>query len=491
MLFNNLMSMYIDGKNINGNSNDYMDVVNPANGETIAKFRQSSIADVSQAVESAIKGQQVWAEMTAVARARVLYNAVAILRSRNDELAKIETINTGKPFSETSIVDIATGADVIEYYAGLAASIEGEYIPLRSTSFAYTRKEPLGVCGGIGAWNYPIQIACWKAAPALAAGNAMVFKPSPLTPVSAIKLAEIFSEAGLPDGVFNVIQGGISIGNALTTHAKVAKISFTGSVSTGKKVMSQAALSSLKNVTMELGGKSPLIIFPDTDIDMAVNVAMMANFFSSGQVCTNGTRVFIHRSIKDLFIKKLVKKTSQIRIGDPLDINTNFGPLIGFDHMNNVLRYIEIGKTEGAKLAYGGNKLNHGKFANGAYVEPTIFIDCTDEMQIVREEIFGPVMSVLDFDDETEVINRANNTTFGLASGILTKDINRAHMLASQINSGICWINCWGESPAQMPVGGYNESGLGRENGLVTLSHYTRIKSVQVEMGEYVSVFNN
>jgi betaine-aldehyde dehydrogenase len=480
---------YINGKAICGSGNEKFSVINPATGSLITEVSASSSEEVELAVESAIQGQIIWAEMTAVARARVLLKAADILRSRNAELAELETINTGKPLSETISVDITTGADVIEYYAGLAASIEGAYIPLRSTSFAYTRKEPLGVCAGIGAWNYPLQIACWKAAPALAAGNAMIFKPSPLTPMSAIKLAEIFTEAGLPDGVFNVVQGHAEIGSLLTAHPRVAKISFTGSVDTGKQVMSLAALSSLKDVTMELGGKSPLVIFPDADIDLAVDVAMMANFFSSGQVCTNGTRVFIHRSIKELFMDKLIECTRKIRIGNPLDMNTNFGPLIGFDHLNKVLNYIEIGKKEGATIAYGGNRMTHGDFAKGAYIEPAIFTNCKDDMQIVREEIFGPVMAVLDFDDEDEVIQRANSTNFGLAAGVLTKNLNRAHLVANQLKAGICWVNGWGESPAQMPVGGYNESGIGKENGLVTLSHYTRTKSVQVEMGEYLSVF--
>jgi betaine-aldehyde dehydrogenase len=489
-MFSDLKSMYVHGKFIDGSGNGILEVLNPATGENLVKFRTSSTEDVKNAIASAVIGQKIWSGMTAVDRCRILLNAVRLLRKRNDELAKIETLNTGKPISETSVVDIQTGADVIEYYAGLAVSVEGQHIPLRATSFVYTCSEPLGVCAGIGAWNYPLQIACWKAAPALATGNALLFKPSELTPITALKLAEIFTEAGVPDGVFNVIQGGADVGHLLSSDPQIAKLSFTGSVATGKKVMAQAALSSLKEVTMELGGKSALIIFPDTDLELAVNVAMMANFYSSGQVCTNGTRVFVHESIKQKFIEKLLTTMPNIKIGNPLVASTNFGPLIEFHHMNKVLNYIKIGVEEGATLIYGGHRVSTSELSAGAYVEPTIFSNCHDEMTIVKEEIFGPVMAILTFSSEDEVIHRANNTKFGLASGVLTQNINVAHRVAAKLEAGICWINCWGESPAQMPVGGYKESGIGRENGLITLSHYTRIKSVQVEMGKYVSVYS-
>ena len=488
-MFSNLKSMYINGAFVNGNSTEVIKVLNPATGEILVELTQSSPEDVELAIASAQAGQKIWSNMTAVERCRILLNAVKLLRENNDVLATIESLNTGKPISETSVVDIQTGADVIEYYAGLAASIEGTYIPLRSNSFAYTRREALGVCAGIGAWNYPLQIACWKAAPALAAGNSLIFKPSSITPITALKLAEIFTQAGLPNGVFNVVQGGSQVGHILSSSSKIEKISFTGSVATGKKVMSQAALSSLKDVTMELGGKSPLIIFPDTDLDLAVKVAMMANFYSSGQVCTNGTRVFVHEAIKPAFIEKLLKSMQYIRIGDPLDPNTNFGPLVDFNQRNSVLNYIKIGLSEGATIIYGGKCPTSPTLSSGAYIEPTIFDNCNDDMTIVKEEIFGPVMAILSFNSEEDVINRANNSNLGLAAGVLTQNINLAHRVTARLEAGICWINCWGESPAQMPVGGYKESGVGRENGLTTLEHYTRIKSVQVEMGEFTSVF--
>ena len=481
---------YINGRYAEPNPQaDAFASINPANGETLATLQQSTPAEIDAAVAAARAGQKAWAAYTAVERSRVLLNAVAILRARNDELAQLETLDTGKPLSETLYVDIVTGADVIEYYAGLAAAIEGRQIPLRESSFVYTRQEPLGVVGGIGAWNYPIQIAMWKAAPALAAGNAMVFKPSEITPLGALKLAEIFTEAGLPDGVFNVVLGDYRVGAALSEHPDIAKISFTGGVATGKKVMAQAAASSLKDVTMELGGKSPLIICTDADINLAADIAMMANFYSAGQVCTNGTRVFVPAKMKEAFEAAILERVARIRIGNPLDAHTNFGPLASFPHMEKVLAYIEKGRAEGARLLAGGQRLDAHPFDEGAYVAPTVFTDCLDDMTIVHEEIFGPVMSILSYTTEEEVIARANATTYGLAAGVVTPDLKRAHRIIGQIEAGICWINSWGESPAQMPVGGYKQSGIGRENGIQTLLHYTQTKSVQVELGDFQSVF--
>ena len=482
--------LYIDGHRVNATSGKTFQVINPADGRVLAEVQRASKADVDAAVASAQKGQRIWAAMTAMQRSRILRNAVAILRARNDELAFMESQNTGKPLSETRVVDIATGADVLEYYAGLVPAIEGQQIPLRESSFVYTRREPLGVVAGIGAWNYPIQIALWKSAPALAAGNAMLFKPSEVTPLTTLKLAEIYTEAGLPDGVFNVLTGGgREVGTWLTEHPVIEKISFTGGTATGKQVMASASGSTLKEVTMELGGKSPLIVFPDADLDRAADVAMMANFYSSGQVCTNGTRVFVHNSIKPAFEKKIIERVRRIRIGDPLDVQTNFGPLVSFAHMESVLKYIEMGQAEGAKLLIGGARAGKGKMAAGAYVEPTVFTDCSDDMAIVREEIFGPVMAILGFDGEDEVIGRANATEYGLAAGVMTESLSRAHRVIHRLEAGICWINTWGESPAEMPVGGYKQSGVGRENGLMTLSQYTRVKSIQVELGGYTSVF--
>lgn len=485
-----LHRLYIHGQYQDASSGKTFDSINPATGEVIATIQQASQADIEAAVKSANAGQKIWAAKTAVERSRILRRAVDILRERNDELAHLETLDTGKAYSETSTVDIVTGADVLEYYAGLATAIQGEQVPLRESSFFYTRREPLGIVSGIGAWNYPIQIALWKSAPALAAGNAMIFKPSEVTPLSALKLAEIYTEAGLPAGVFNVVQGaGREIGQWLTEHPIIEKISFTGGVETGKKVMASAAGSTLKDVTMELGGKSPLIICEDAHLDRAADIAVMANFFSSGQVCTNGTRVFVPTSLKAAFEQAVVERVQRIRMGDPLAAETNFGPLVSFPHMEKVLSYIESGKQQGATLLIGGARATDASLANGAFVQPTIFTDCHDDMKIVKEEIFGPVMSILSYDTLEEAIQRANNTIFGLAAGVVTQDISQAHRIIHRLEAGICWINTWGESPAEMPVGGYKESGVGRENGISTLHHYTRTKSIQIELGEYQSVF--
>jgi len=485
-----VQQLYIHGQRVDATSGKTFKTINPATGEVIAEVQVASQTDVERAVQSAAEGQKVWAAMTAMERSRILRRAVELLRERNDELAHLETLDTGKALAETTTVDIVTGADVVEYYAGLATAIEGIQLPLRESSFFYTRREPLGVVAGIGAWNYPIQIAMWKSAPALAAGNAMVFKPSEVTPLTAIRLAEIYTEAGVPAGVFNVVQGpGREIGQWLTEHPVIEKISFTGGTSTGRKVMASASSSTLKEVTMELGGKSPLIVCADADLDLAADVAMMANFYSAGQVCTNGTRVFVPKTRLAAFEGKLLDRVARIRIGDPLASDTTFGPLVSAAHMHRVLEHIANGRAEGARLVCGGERLTDGALAKGCYVAPTIFSDCRDDMRIVREEIFGPVMSLLAYDDEEEAVRRANDTDYGLAAGVVTPDLARAHRLIHQLEAGICWINCWGESPAQMPVGGYKQSGVGRENGLATLRAYTRTKSIQIELDRYASVF--
>jgi len=488
--------LYIGGRYVPSRGGKTFQVINPANGELLANVHSANSDDLDAAVESAQAGQTVWAALTTVERSRILLRAVELLRERNDALAELESRNTGKALSETLSVDVVTGADVLEYYAGVMHGLEGSQVPLRESSFFYTRQEPLGVVGAIGAWNYPIQIALWKAAPALAAGNAMIFKPSEVTPLTALKLAEIFTEAGLPDGVFNVLPGdGAGVGSALTEHPLIEKISFTGGTATGRKVMASASSSTLKDVTMELGGKSPLIICGDADLDLAADldraadIAVMANFFSSGQVCTNGTRVFVPRGRLAAFEAKLLERVKRIRIGDPLAKDTNFGPLVSAAHMQRVLEHIGSGKAEGARLVCGGERLTDGALGKGCYVAPTIFSDCRDDMRIVREEIFGPVMSLIAYDDEDEAVRRANDTDYGLAAGVVTPDLARAHRVIHQLEAGICWVNSWGESPAQMPVGGYKQSGVGRENGLATLRAYTRTKSIQIELDRYASVF--
>jgi betaine-aldehyde dehydrogenase len=419
--------------------------------------------------------------MTGAARGRILLRAAQILRSRNQELAELETRDTGKPIQETAVVDVVSGADCFEYFAGVAQSLSGEHIDLGPQAFGYTRREPLGVVAGIGAWNYPLQIACWKAAPALACGNAMIFKPAELTPFTAVKLAEILREAGLPPGVFQVVQGFADTGRLLTRHPDIRKVSLTGEVGTGKAVMSDAA-HTLKHVTLELGGKSPLIVFGDAKLDNAVGGALLANFYSSGQVCSNGTRVFVHRSIKAAFLKRLVARVGAMRIGDPMNPETQVGAHVSEQHMHKELAY--RGRAEGARVLTGGERVTSGDLANGFFVAPTVFDDCRDDMSIVREEIFGPVMSVLEFEEEDDVVARANATEFGLAAGVFTNDLTRAHRVIARLQAGTCWINHYNVTPIELPFGGVKLSGLGRENGRAAIEHYTQLKSVYVAMGD-------
>ena len=457
--------------------------INPATGKVLGLVTADGSAQVNAAVVAAKKGQLIWAAMTGAERARVLRRTADILRSRNRELAELETCDTGKPIQETLVVDVASGADCFEYFAGLAQSLSGEHIDLGGQAFGYTRREPLGVVAGIGAWNYPLQIACWKAAPALACGNAMIFKPAELTPFTAVKLQEILLQAGLPPGVFQVVQGFAETGRLLTRHPDIRKVSLTGDVGTGKAVMSDAA-QTLKNVTLELGGKSPLIVFDDAKLDNAVAGALLANFYSSGQVCSNGTRVFVHRSIKTAFLERLVKRVGAMRIGDPMNPETQVGPLVSEQHMHKVLSYIDRGRAEGARVLTGGMRVTTGDLANGYFVAPTVFDNCRDDMAIVREEIFGPVMSVLEFEDEREVIERANASEFGLAAGVFTNDLTRAHRVIARLQAGTCWINHYNVTPIELPFGGVKLSGLGRENGRAAIEHYTQLKSVYVAMGD-------
>ena len=474
---NHIGGRFTDGRNLK----TFLSA-NPATGEPLAEVEIAGEAEVEQAVAAARAGQEVWGRMTGAERGRILRRVAALLRERNDELARLETLDTGKPIQETLVVDVISGADCIEYFAGLAATIAGEHVDLGPTAFGYTRREPLGVVAGIGAWNYPLQIACWKAAPALACGNAMIFKPAELTPLTAVKLAEIMTEAGVPDGVFNVVQGFAETGRMLTRHPGIAKISLTGEVGTGKKVMADAA-ETLKHVTLELGGKSPLIVFDDASLDDAVSGALLANFYSAGEVCSNGTRVYVQRGIYDAFMEKLVARVRRMRIGDPLDPETHVGALVSEAHMNKVLGYIEQGKAEGAEIAVGGSRVTDGALAKGFFVAPTVFAACSEEMKIVREEIFGPVMAVLAFDHEDEVVRRANDTPYGLAAGVFTRDLARGHRVIARLEAGTCWINHYNVTPIELPFGGAKLSGLGRENGKAAIEHYTQLKSVYVNLG--------
>ncbi len=462
--------------------------LNPATGEVLAEIAIDGPAEVAAAVARASAAQKEWANLTGAARGRILRRAADILRARNTELAELETRDTGKPIQETRAVDVLSGADCLEYYGGLAAGIAGEHLDLGPQAFGYTRREPLGVVAGIGAWNYPLQIACWKTAPALACGNAMIFKPAELTPLTAVKLREVLAEAGLPEGVFQVVQGMADTGRLLTAHPQIRKVSLTGEVGTGRAVMADSA-ASLKQVTLELGGKSPLIVFEDAALENAVGGALLGNFYSAGEVCSNGTRVFVHRTLKAAFLERLAVRVKAMRIGDPLDPATQVGALISEDHMAKVLAYISRGKAEGARLVTGGRRVTDGDLANGCFVAPTVFDECHDDMAIVREEIFGPVMSVLEFEDEEEVIARANATEFGLSAAVFTRDVTRAHRVIARLQAGTCWINHYNVTPIELPFGGVKLSGLGRENGRAAIEHYTQLKSVYVAMADVESPY--
>jgi betaine-aldehyde dehydrogenase len=476
-------SHFINGAYVEDTNGTPIDVIYPATGEKIATVYAATPEIIEQALAAARAAQAAWGAMTGTERGRILRRAADIMRERNHDLSILETYDTGKPYQETSVADATSGADALEYFGGLAASLTGEHIQL-GEDWVYTRREPLGVCVGIGAWNYPTQIACWKGAPALACGNSIIFKPSETTPLSALKVAEILFEAGLPAGLYNVVQGMGEVGAALVTDPRVDKVSLTGSVPTGRKVYAAAA-DGMKHVTMELGGKSPIIVFEDADIENAVSGAIIGNFYSSGQVCSNGTRVFVHADIKEAFLNRLAERLDNAVIGDPMDPETSFGPMVSKRQLDIALGYIEKGKSEGARLVYGGNAID-GK---GFYMQPTVFADVTDDMTIAREEIFGPVMSVLDFTDEDDVMARANDTEFGLAAGVFTRDLSRAHRVAANFQAGTCYINTYNDAPVEAPFGGVKNSGVGRENSKAAIEHYSQLKSVYVRMGDMEAPF--
>ncbi|WP_299636899.1 betaine-aldehyde dehydrogenase [uncultured Ruegeria sp.] len=479
MNFQPRASHFIDGEYVEDADGAAIEVIYPATGEEIARLHSATPAIVDKALNSAKNAQAAWAALSGTERGRILRRASDIMRERNYDLSVLETHDTGKPIQETTVADATSGADALEYFGGLAASLTGEHILLGGGDFVYTIREALGVCVGIGAWNYPTQIACWKGAPALACGNTMVFKPSETTPLSALKVAEILVEAGAPKGAYNVIQGYGDVGASLVTDPRVAKVSLTGSVPTGRKVYAAAA-DGMKHVTMELGGKSPMIVFEDADIENAVSGAILGNFYSSGQVCSNGTRVFVQKGIKEAFLKRLSERLVNAKIGDPMDEEVSFGPMVSETQMNIALSYIEKGKAEGARLIFGGERIDR----DGYYLQPTVFAEVTDNMTIAREEIFGPVMSVLDFETEEEVMARVNDTEFGLAAGVFTNDLTRAHRIVAGFEAGTCYINTYNLAPVEAPFGGSKMSGVGRENSKLAINHFSEMKTVYVSMND-------
>ncbi len=477
-------SHFINGKYVEDTNGAMIDVIYPATGKVIAQVHAATPAVLEFALASAKHAQAKWAAMTGTERGRILRRAADIMRERNHDLSVLETYDTGKPYQETSVVDATSGADALEYFGGMAATLTGEHIQL-GEDWVYTRREPLGLCVGIGAWNYPTQIACWKGAPALACGNTMIFKPSETTPLCALQVAQILHEAGAPAGVYNVVQGLGDVGASLVTDARVDKVSLTGSVPTGAKVYAAAA-AGIKHVTMELGGKSPMIVFEDADIENAVSGAILGNFYSSGQVCSNGTRVFVHKDIKEAFLARLAARLENAVIGDPMDPATSFGPMVSARQLDIVQGYVAKGIAEGARLVTGSGDPMEG---DGFYIKPVVFADVTDDMTIAREEIFGPVMAVLDFEDEADVMARANDTEFGLAAGVFTRDLTRAHRVAAGFEAGTCYINTYNDAPVEAPFGGSKRSGVGRENSKAAIAHYSQLKSVYVRMGDVEAPF--
>ena len=471
-------SHFINGAYVEDIAGSVINVVYPATGEVIARVHGATPAILEAALAAAKAAQPAWAALTGTERGRILRRASDMMRDQNRSLSELETYDTGKPLQETLVADATSAADALEYFGGLAGSLTGEYVQF-GEDFIYTIREPLGVCVGIGAWNYPTQIAAWKAAPALACGNAMVFKPSETTPLCALKVAEILHTAGLPAGLFNVVQGLGDIGASLVTDLRVDKVSLTGSLSTGRKVYAAAA-EGMRNVTMELGGKSPLIIFDDANLEDAVSGAILANFYSSGQICSNGTRVFVQKGIKPAFLARLAERVGKAVLGDPMDEATNFGPLVSQHQLDIVEDFIIKGTEEGARLICGGKRLDQPGF----WITPVIFSDVTDDMSIAREEIFGPVLSVLDFEDEAEVLLRANKTQYGLAAGVFTLNLTRAHRMVKALEAGTCYVNTYNDAPVEAPFGGTKLSGIGRENSKAAINHYSQLKSVYVRMSK-------
>lgn len=479
-------SNWIEGAKVPGKSDIQFPVYYPGTGEILFYTREASLDQVDEAVTASSRAQKVWQKVSTRERGRILIKAAQLIRKYGQEIAELEVWDSGKPISEATEVDVVTAADALEYYGNLVVTLRGDFYSLEEAD-VYTRVEPLGVCAGIGAWNYPFQIACWKSAPALACGNGFIFKPSELTPMSAVLLGQIYEEAGLPPGLFQVVQGSSTVGRALTTHPGIQKVSFTGEVGTGKKIMADSSVN-LKHLTMELGGKSPLILFSDTDPTIAAKAALAANFYTQGEVCTNGTRVFVQEDFLSQFQEAITSRTSNVVLGDPFDPKTNVGALISQEHRELVQSYIVSGLEQGAKPQYLGD-LPQGKWSEGYFVQPVVFYDCEDTMKIVQEEIFGPVMSVLTFRTEEEVLTRANATEFGLGAGIFTRDISRIQRMTEGLESGMVWVNNYNVTPMEMPFGGTKQSGFGKENGLDTLLHYSKKKSVYVSKSEVFSPF--
>jgi acyl-CoA reductase-like NAD-dependent aldehyde dehydrogenase len=476
--------LFIDGKWVDAESGKTFETPNPSTGATLAEVAEGDKADIDKAVAAAGKAfDGKWSKISARDRGRLIYKLSQLIEEHAQELAELETADNGKPIRESLYVDLPQVVENFEYFAGYATKIEGETIPVSGQMLNYTVREPLGVCGQIIPWNFPLLMAAWKLAPALAAGNTIVLKPAEQTPVTVLELGKLVQEAGFPDGVINIVPGyGETAGAALAAHPGIDKIAFTGSTEVGK-LIARAAADNLTKVSLELGGKAPNIVFADADIEQAVNGAMMGIFFNQGQVCCAGSRLFLEESIKDEFLARFKEKSGNIKVGDPTDKNTQMGPQVSQEQLDRIKGYVDIARGEGATVFAGGEQPQlEEAFQKGYFFQPTIFCDVNNSMRVAQEEIFGPVSSVITFKDETDLIKQANDTIYGLSAGIWTRDIVRAHRFAKDVRAGVIWINTFNMFNAAVPFGGFKQSGYGREMGKHALELYTHIKSVWVDL---------
>jgi acyl-CoA reductase-like NAD-dependent aldehyde dehydrogenase len=478
--------LLIDGKWVPAESGKTFETYNPANGEVLAKVAEGDKADIEKAVKAARRAFEggPWRKMSASERARLLYKLADAIEARAEEFAQLETLDNGKPIKESRYVDLPQTVETFRYYAGWVTKLEGETMNVNSNFFNYTLREPVGVVGQIIPWNFPLLMAAWKFGPALACGNTVVLKPAEQTPLTAIRLGELICEVGFPDGVVNIVTGfgPNAAGEALSTHPDVDKIAFTGEDKTGREIV-KASTGNLKRVSLELGGKAPNIVFADADMEAAVKGAIMGIFFNQGQVCCAGSRLFLEKKIHDEFIEKLSERAKSLRQGPGLDEKTQIGPQVSKDQLEKILSYVNIAKGEGAQLVCGGER-PEGELSKGYFVKPTIFKGVKNEMRIAQEEVFGPVLAVIPFDSLEQVAEQANKTTYGLSGAVWTKDIKKAHRLASEIKAGTIWVNCFNAFDPAVPFGGYKMSGYGRELGKHSIELYTQIKSVWVNLAD-------
>jgi betaine-aldehyde dehydrogenase len=474
--------MYVDGRWMLAQEGATRELVNPSNGEPVATVAEGAQADAELAIRAARKAfdEGPWATTNAADRAALLLKVADAIDAHRDEFVRIDTLNNGKPLRECEY-DAIDAANCFRYYAGLATKPHGQTFDVPAASQSFTVREPIGVCGQIIPWNYPLLMAVWKLAPALAAGNVCVLKPAELTPLSALRLAAIFEELEFPAGVVNVVLGaGATVGNAIAASSLVDKIAFTGGTKTGRSVM-QAAVSNLKKISLELGGKSPNIVFADANFETAVDYALFGIYANAGQVCSAGSRLLLEKSLHDRFVERLVERAKKIRVGDGFDPNTEMGPIISPAHRERVESYIRVGAEEGARLLCGGKRLG-GALANGNFIEPTIFDDTNPNMRIVQEEIFGPVLVVQTFENEADAIRTANDTIYGLAGAVFTADVGKAHRIIRKLRAGITWINTYHPTYNEAPWGGYKQSGFGRELGTYGYDAYTEVKQINVNL---------